>query len=94
MWVMLTSNPHLVARAKTIAFEEHASRYPLISPEDLIILLLEQCRKKNYQDDALYNGLLGVLKIQDPLLDLSYLHRFCQREKAYQTALQDAGVAA
>jgi hypothetical protein len=87
----ITPDRDRVARSRYLALEEHQPMYPIISPEDLIVLLLQRFRNSDYQNDAIYNALLGVLKVQGPTLDFLYLNRICQDEKAYQMALADAG---
>lgn len=83
-----------VARARRLTLAEDKPAYPVIAPEDLIAELLHRFRISNYRDDATYNALLGVMKVQSTTLDREYLAALCGNEHTCFTALKEAGIAA
>ena len=65
------------------------------SPEDIILNKLEWYRMGNEISDRQWNDILGVLKVQEAKLDLTYLQHWSQVLKVsdlLQRALVDAGL--
>lgn len=56
--------------------DPHYQPFPLSSPEDLILIKLEQHKEAGILPDDQWNDILGVLKVQATNLDLAYLEKW------------------
>lgn len=94
----------MLVRARRLALIENESALPVLAPEDIAVLALEEIRRaendlksrgRTEEPDALWNELLGVLKIQEPELDLQSIGqqaRHLELLNLLQRSLQDAGL--
>jgi hypothetical protein len=67
----------------------------LASPEDTVLAKLDWCRLGGGVSDRQWTDVLGVLKVQGPALDLSYLRHWAERldlVDLLREALTDAGL--
>jgi hypothetical protein len=92
--VDIVPRPAFVAHARPVELIAELPGIPLITPEDLTVMYLERFAASGQRDDALYNDLLGMLKVQALTLDTQYLQRSMQVTDLLALAFDDAGVAA
>lgn len=92
--VRISHDAALTARATFLTLVEDQAPLPILPPEDVAIQLLHRFKATGGRDDALYNDLLGMLKVQAPALDVAYLKRHSIERDVLALALDDAGVAA
>jgi hypothetical protein len=90
----VVSRPAFVAHAHPVKLIAELPGIPLITPEDLTVMYLERFAASGRRDDALYNDLLGMLKVQALTLDTRYLQRSMQMADLLALAFDDVGVAA
>jgi hypothetical protein len=64
----------------------------MLSPETVTVDLLEHFAATGACDDALYNDLLGMVKVQSPHMDVSYMYAHSQHHALLAQLLDDAGV--
>jgi hypothetical protein len=67
----------------------------IASPEDVVLMRLEWYRDCGATADDQWNDILGVLKVQAPTLDLTYLRHVAQTlndSGLLEQALIDAGI--
>ena len=68
--------------------------FPVLSPEDVAALLLEQFQESGERLDDVWYDLLGLLKVQGSLLDLAYLDKWATAvnvKELLSRALAEAG---
>jgi hypothetical protein len=94
----------MLKRARLLTLVEEEPAQPVLAPEDIALLTLERAREREAelaqqgrkeQADAIWNELLGVLKIQGPDLDLASIEQQASQFgllPAMQRALEDAGL--
>jgi hypothetical protein len=86
----------LVARrAQQLSLIEGYQPIWIASPEDVILMRLEWYRDGGANADDQWNDMLGVLKVQAPTLDLTYLHHVAHTlndSGLLEQALIDAGI--
>ncbi len=92
--VDLIHAPDLLCRARSVTLVEAAPPIPIVAPEDLAIDLLERFRATDSRNDALYNDLLGLLKVQAPTLNVRSLLQRMGQDALLAQALDDAGIMA
>jgi hypothetical protein len=82
-------------RARYFTLVEDVPPIPIVAPEDLTLLLLEHYRATDCRDDALYNDILGLLKVQAPTFDIDYVRQLKPgNDDLVALAFDDAGIAA
>lgn len=82
-------------RSRYLTLVEGHRPIPVLSPEDVVTLLLEQFQKSSECMDDVWYDLLGLLKVQGSLLDLDYLDKYARLLNVLpllQRALIDAGL--
>ena len=98
MDIFLPSTPFeasLLEHGHAVSLMEGRAPSRIASAEGLALMLLQWYRQRGQQADDQWNDLLGLLKVQAPTLDLSYL---CQQAKLLHVgdlctqALFDAGI--
>lgn len=75
--------------------DEMVHSLPLSSPEDIILIKLFHHRKDKIFPDDQWNDILGVLKVQKPVIDLVYLEKWAAYlgiTHLLQQAYTDSGV--
>ena len=70
---MLTMGQQVFQRVRNIALVEGEHSVSVISPEQMILLLLEAFKRSNERADDLWYDLLGVMKVQGTDLDMPFL---------------------
>jgi hypothetical protein len=70
---MLTMGQQVFHRVRKIALVEGEHSIPVLSPEQLILLLLEAFKRSNERADDLWYDLLGMVKVQGTDLDMPFL---------------------
>lgn len=75
--------------------DEASCRFPITSPEDIILIKLAHHRKTEIFPDDQWNDILGVLKVQGSDLDLTYLEKWAAHLEVtnlFDLACIDAGL--
>ncbi len=91
----LMAEATLLKRVRTYTLVEGVPPIPVVAPEVLAVLLLERYRATDCRDDALYNDILGLLKVQAPTFDVHYVRQMKpDSDDLIALAFDDAGVAA
>jgi hypothetical protein len=72
---MLTIGQQIFHRVRKITLVEGEEPVPVLSPEQMILLLLEAFKRSNERADDLWYDLLGMVKVQGTDLDMSILTR-------------------
>ena len=88
-------NEILRARPETMEATEGALTLLFKSPEDLVLRKLEWYRAGGHVSERQWNDVLGVLKVQAPALDPTYLRRWAEQldvADLLERALTEAGV--
>ena len=70
--------------------------FPVPSAEDIVLLKLEWYKLGGQISDRQWNDILGVLKVQGPLIDFAYLRRWASSlavSALLTRALDDSGLA-
>ncbi len=70
---MLATGRQVFHQAREIALVEGDPSVSVLSPEQLILLLLEAFKRSNERADDLWYDLLGIMKVQGTDLDLPFL---------------------
>ena len=70
---MLTIGQQVFQGARKIALVEGEQPVPVLSPEQMILLLLEAFKRSNERADDLWYDLLGMMKVQGTDLDMTFL---------------------
>lgn len=65
---------------------------PVLAPEDVALDLLIRFDQGGRRDDALYNDLLGMIKVQAPALDLPYLFHQAHNQPLMHQLITDGGI--
>ena len=82
-------------RAQQLSLIEGYQPIWITSPEDVVLMRLEWYRDCGATADDQWNDILGVLKVQAPTLDLTYLRQVAQTlnvSDLLEQALIDAGI--
>ena len=82
-------------RARPLGLIEGYRPIPVLSPEDVVVLQLEQFKNSSEQADDVWYDLLGLLKVQRDALDLVYLDKWAEAlnlSELLERALMDAGL--
>jgi hypothetical protein len=85
----------LICRAHSLVLTEGGRAIPVLSPEDMAVLQLEQFKSSGERADDIWYDLLGLLKVQGPTIDLVVLERLAARldvTPLLVRALIDAGL--
>ena len=85
----------MLDRAHPLVLLEGYRPIPVLSPEDVVVLQLEQFKSSGEQADEVWYDLLGLLKVQAQGLDLAALEKYARvRDVAtlLERALVDAGL--
>lgn len=94
----------MLARARHLTLIEEEPTLPVLAPEDIAVLALEEIQREEAElrqqgrkekPDDLWNELLGVLKVQGPELDLQRIEQQAHRLDLLplmQRAFEDAGL--
>lgn len=80
-----------------ISFEPDAPTFWIASAEDTILAKLEWFRMGGETSERQWRDVLGVMKVQDDLLDLAYLHLWAREigvADLLERALDEAGLGA
>ena len=101
---MQLNEPAMFSRVHHLTLAEGESAQPVLAPEDIAFLTLERVQeceaelrrrgRKELADD-IWNELLGVLKVQGPDLDLSFIEQQALQSDmlpAMHHAFEDAGL--
>ena len=70
---MLTMGQQVFHRMRKITLVEGEEPVPVLSPEQMILLLLEAFKRSNERADDLWYDLLGMVKVQGTDLDMPFL---------------------
>ena len=70
---MLTMGQQVFHRVRKITLVEGEQPVPVLSPEQMILLLLEAFKRSNERADDLWYDLLGMVKVQGTDLDMPFL---------------------
>jgi len=70
---MLTIGQQIFHRVRKITLVEGEQPVPVLSPEQMILLLLEAFKRSNERADDLWYDLLGMVKVQGTDLDMPFL---------------------
>jgi hypothetical protein len=92
---MLATGRQVFHQAREIALVEGDPSVSVLSPEQLILLLLEAFKRSNERADDLWYDLLGIMKVQGTDLDLPFLIQqaaFLGVAELFTRALVDAGL--
>jgi len=92
---MLATGRQVFHQARKIALVEGDPSVSVLSPEQLILLLLEAFKRSNERADDLWYDLLGIMKVQGTDLDLPFLIQqaaFLGVAELFTRALVDAGL--
>ncbi len=92
---MLATGRQVFHQARKIALVEGDPSVLVLSPEQLILLLLEAFKRSNERADDLWYDLLGIMKVQGTDLDLPLLIQqaaFLGVAELFTRALVDAGL--
>ena len=84
----------ILHRSRYMALIEEYRLIPVLSPEDVAALLLEQFQESGERLDDVWYDLLGLLKVQGPSLDLAYLDKWATAvnvKELLSRALAEAG---
>ncbi len=92
MLVDITRTTQGLKRARPLPLIHGHQPIPTLSPEDVTIDLLERFAATGSRDDALYNDLLGMVKVQAPTLDVPYLYRKTTKQHLLEQLLIDGGI--
>ncbi len=82
-------------RARQLSLIEGYQPLWIASPEDVVLMGLEWYRECGATADDQWNDMLGILKVQAPTLDLTYLHHVAHTlndSGLLEQALIDAGI--
>ena len=85
----------VLQRARQLSLIEGYQPIWIASPEDVVLMRLEWYRDCGATADDQWNDILGVLKVQAPTLDLTYLRHVAQTlndSGLLEQALIDAGI--
>jgi len=92
---MLATRRQVFHQARKIALVEGEPSVLVLSPEQLILLLLEAFKRSNERADDLWYDLLGIMKVQGTDLDLPFLIQQAALlgvTEPFTRALVDAGL--
>ncbi len=92
---MLATGRQVFHQAREIALVEGDPSVSVLSPEQLILLLLEAFKRSNERADDLWYDLLGIMKVQGTDLDLPFLIQQAALlgvAELFTRALVDAGL--
>lgn len=64
---------HLLARAQEVTLTEQGFLFPVLTPEDVLLTRLQWYATTGCQADDQWNDLMGLVKLQSPTLDATYL---------------------
>jgi len=79
----------------TLDEDQQDVKFYLVSPEDIILVKLDWYRQGGGVSDRQWHDVLGVLKVQENLLDRDYLNHWPEHLKLtdlLEKAFQDAGM--
>lgn len=82
----------LVQRARWVPLLSDEHCLPILPPEDIAVSLLRRFAETGQRDDTLYNDLLGMVKVQAPILDIAYLRQHTENDMLLTQIFDDAGV--
>lgn len=92
----------MAQRIERYLFDEQHAAFPVASAAEMILWKLacyhadKTTRQDGMEDDAGWNDILGMLKVQGPLLDLSLLEHWAKQleiGEVLEQALLDAGIS-
>jgi len=88
-------NQQIFKRTKRHLLEKDKHIFYIESPEDIILMKLKQYKHTEKNTDDQWNDILGVFKVQGPLLDFAYLEKWASLFKVkdlLENASIDAGL--
>ena len=92
MLVEVNRTEEKLARVQRLPLIEGHQLIPVLAPEDVALDLLTRFAQTGKRDDALYNDLLGMIKIQSPTLDRAYLMHQADNRSLLTQLLRDGGI--